>query len=116
MQEIKRIYHNEVGIGFYWKKEADLLDKKVQLVFRDTGFYLTINQLEQFKLQIAHSLKTYCSQCPYANECRSILLKSPCNFIDFAVTRKELYAIDDLIKGVLFQIKMNRLIQEVCPN
>lgn len=117
MKEINKIYHNEVGIGFYWKKEEDSPQKKIQLVFRDTGFYLTFSQLKEFSSIIENTVKNNaCSHCPHNNNCRSTLLKTPAAFIELAVNKNELYGLLDLVKGVLFKIEMQRLIKDICKN
>ncbi|NER17299.1 hypothetical protein [Spongiivirga citrea] len=116
MQEIKKIYHNDIGIGFYWKKEENSSQKKVQLVFRDTGFYLTLSQLKEFSSIIEHTTKNdACTNCPHTN-CRSILLKTPASFIELAVNKTELHGVLDLVKGVLFKIEMQQLMDGICKN
>ena len=56
MRDLEQIYHNNFGISFYWKKESGTILDKVQLVFRETGFYLTIAELNQFCYLIEDSL------------------------------------------------------------
>jgi hypothetical protein len=42
MREIEQIYHNNFGIAFYWKDHNTTISDKVQLVFKETGFYFTV--------------------------------------------------------------------------
>ena len=48
MKEIKQIYYNDSGTSFYWKKEDEVVSDKVQLIFRETGFYFQL--LKFFRL------------------------------------------------------------------
>jgi len=115
MQEIEKIYHNDFGIGFYWKKHTELPDKKVQLVFRDTGFYLNLTQLKEFESILDRTQQNLISHS-CSHYCRSILLKTPAQCMELAVNKTELNGINDLVKGVLFKIEMRRLIEDICEN
>ncbi len=116
MQEINKIYHNEVGIGFYWKNENNVPQRKVQLVFRDTGFYLSLSQLKEFASILDNTTnQRACNNCPH-HDCRSILLRTPASFVELAVNKTELHGIHDLVKGVLFKIEMQRLMDGICKN
>ena len=48
MREIEQIYHNNFGIAFYWKQNSQTILDKVQLVFKETGFYLSKEELNIF--------------------------------------------------------------------
>lgn len=117
MEDIHRIYHNEIGIAFQWKKDLQNgFTDSIQLVFRNTGFYLTYNEIKTFynNVQVAHQLKQ-CQGC--AKNCSPrYLLQTPSEKVDLAVTEKELNLITDLIKGTLFQIELNGYINEICRN
>ncbi|WP_238567347.1 hypothetical protein [Flavobacterium sp. 83] len=52
MKEIKQIYYNDSGTSFYWKKEDEVVTDKVQLIFRETGFYFTKHELQLFKYSL----------------------------------------------------------------
>lgn len=39
MKQIDTLYANDFGMAFYWKKDSRVLDDKIQLVFKETGFY-----------------------------------------------------------------------------
>ncbi|PTX60572.1 hypothetical protein C8N46_106218 [Kordia periserrulae] len=118
MSDIQRIYYNDFGIAFQWKQ--DLEKKKYnqfQVIFRDTGFYLTFSQLENFaKLVKQAANRGCCNECKATNNCRSILLKTPAANVDLAVSTKELNHISDLLEGTLFHIKLNRYLEDVCWN
>lgn len=118
MSDIRRIYHNDFGIAFQWKQDlARNRHNQFQVIFRDTGFYLTFTQLENFsKLVQQASSRGGCTACQTHTNCRSILLKTPASTIDLAVSEKELNAISDLIEGTLFQIKLDRYLKDVCRN
>ncbi|MGH1385038.1 hypothetical protein [Kordia sp.] len=118
MSDIRRIYHNDIGIAFQWKQDiAKNKHNKFQIIFRDTGFYLTLPQIENFAKLIQQAVsRGCCSACKATNNCRSILLKTPATIIDLAVSEKELVSISDLIEGTLFQIKLDRYLNDVCSN
>lgn len=117
MNEIEKIYHNDVGIGFYWKKGEARKENKIQLIFRDIGFYLSLQELKIFGDQVLNALQMpCCEQCSHKSECQTILLRTPSEKIDLAVSKKELKGIDDLIKGCVFQIEINVMMQNICKN
>jgi hypothetical protein len=109
MKEIKQIYYNDSGTSFYWKKENEVLLDKVQLIFRETGFYFTRHELHQFKncIEDSYFQNKCCDQCELKNQCYKFLLKTPCSQIDLAVSMEELNAVKDLVEGTLFKINLN---------
>ena len=109
MQEIKQIYHNNLGTAFYWRKDNDLVLDKVQLVFREMGFYFTKQELQLFKRCIEDSYiqNKCCDDCQLKNKCHKFLLKTPCSQIDLAVSIEELNAVKDLVEGTLFKINLD---------
>ena len=49
MQDISRIYHNSIGISFQWRRDIQNGNTDIiQLVFRNTGFYLTYAEIKEF--------------------------------------------------------------------
>ena len=110
MDPIAPLYHNDAGISFYWKREGQLLSERVQLVFRDTGFYFTDTELRDFKTHItaASQEKICCRTC--TQQCRKLLLRTPCAQIDLAVTTDELLSLDDLVEGTLFKLELLRFL------
>ncbi|MDG2432888.1 hypothetical protein [Flavobacterium sp.] len=108
MKAVKPIYHNESGTSFFWKKENDIVTDKVQLIFRETGFYFSRPELKQFKNCIDESYRSNhsCDNCDLKNSCHKFLLRTPCSQIDLAVTMNELTAVKDLVEGTLFNISM----------
>ena len=91
MQEIKQIYHNNLGTSFYWRKDNGIVLDKVQLVFREMGFYFTQQELQLFKRCIEDSYfqNKCCEDCELKNKCHKFLLKTPCSQIDLAVSMEE---------------------------
>jgi hypothetical protein len=109
MKEIKKIYYNDSGTSFYWRKQNEVVIDKVQLIFRETGFYFSKFELEQFKRCIEESitLNKCCDDCSLKNEYDKFLLKTPCIQIDLAVSMQELTAVKDLVEGTLFKINLD---------
>ncbi len=109
MQPIKQIYYNDSGTSFFWRKENEVLTDKVQLIFRETGFYLSRQELKLFQSCIdeSYSQNSNCSDCTLKNTCHKFLLKTPCTQVDLAVSMQELKAVKDLVEGTLFKINLD---------
>ncbi|BFM42549.1 hypothetical protein CFS9_11900 [Flavobacterium sp. CFS9] len=118
MREIEQLYHNNFGIAFYWKKENETITDKVQLVFKETGFYFTVQELNYFCDLIEDSMieNACCEACELKNSCHKFLLKTPCAAIDLAVSIKELKSIKDLVEGSLFRIELDEYVYGVGLN
>ncbi|OIQ15415.1 MAG: hypothetical protein BM557_11260 [Flavobacterium sp. MedPE-SWcel] len=116
MKEIQQIYHNDFGLAFYWIRNEEVLTQRVQLIFKETGFYLLPEELLQFSFLIeSTSKKQGCAGC-CKEGCGKVLLKTPIKAIDVAVSKQELFYIKDLVKGTLFNLQLNDYINEVCYN
>jgi len=113
MDNIFKVFDNNIGISFQWKKNATL----TQVIFRDTGFNLSMDEMELFMDQIVLSkTKQPCMGCKLGNDCRSMLLQTPFDKVSMAVSFNELNEIEELLKGTLFQLELNVYLQEVCKN
>ncbi|MDT0643596.1 hypothetical protein RM553_12200 [Zunongwangia sp. F363] len=116
MEDVDVIYHNKFGISFRWQNPDLHADpNRIQLVFKDMGFYLKKEELVQFSGNIKAAAQQNCCNCNRSN-CRSVLVKSPLLKMDFAVTRAELEQISDLIEGTLFRINLNAYVNDICRN
>ncbi|NQY28541.1 MAG: hypothetical protein HRT69_03610 [Flavobacteriaceae bacterium] len=118
MQDISRIYHNSIGISFQWKRDIQNGNTDIiQLVFRNTGFYLTYAEIKEFenKVKVAYQLKQ-CEGCTHKNECNTYLLQTPSEKVDLSVNSEELELITDLIKGTLFQMELDVYLKGVGLN
>jgi len=113
MNTIDRIYSNEIGISFFWKKNREIPLPKIQLVFRDIGFLLTLNELKDFSSSCNVTRE---SQCINNAGCRSLLLRTPSDKIDLAVNKTELIQIQELINGTIFRIELQRWVKNVGLN
>ena len=117
MQEVEVIYKNDFGMGFFWKKEEASITNKIQVIFRDTGFYLTQAQIQTFVTCLENAKAAQkCSSCTSATCCRSILLKTPSPEVDLAINKEELIAIDDLLQGLLFQLSLRDYLKNTSSN
>lgn len=112
MQDIKPIYYNQFGIAFKWKSNIAKDISKVQMVFRDTGFLLTKDELQQFSKNIKCSLDNafLCSDCADNETCKALLLETPAHQVSLAMSKEELLAIDDLVAGTLFELSLSKLL------
>lgn len=118
MQDIYKIYNNEIGIAFQW--ERDILSGNTdsyQLAFRNTGFYLDKKELQHFSNCIAEAkANRSCNGCQRNKYCKNILLRTPSEKIDLAIDREELSQIEDLVSGTLFQIELQEYLDKLCRN
>ncbi|MDD3005399.1 DUF6686 family protein [Flavobacterium sp.] len=103
-----KIYSNNVGIAFYWNRVNEDTTAKIQLVFKETGFNLTVPELEYFAQLIIESQSQIasCKDCKTYTNCRRFLLQTPAKQIDLAVSKQELTEIKDLVNGTLFLLKI----------
>ncbi|MFL1894576.1 hypothetical protein ACJRPK_02670 [Aquimarina sp. 2-A2] len=117
MNTVDKIYSNEVGMSFYWTQERKAPLPKIQLVFRNTGFLLSLNELKDFSSFCASSLSTQnCNACKEHSSCKTFLLRTPSDKIDLAVSSDELIQIQELINGTIFRIEMKQWITSLCLN
>lgn len=118
MKQIEKIYGNDFGMAFYWKDKNKVLCDKVQLVFKEMGFYFTVAEMNAFVCLIEDSAirNGCCKDCEMKNQCAKFLLKTPCSQIDLAVSMKELESIKDLVKGTLFKIDMEDYLSGIGRN
>ncbi len=118
MKGIEQIYYNDFGMSFYWKEKNAVKSEKIQLVFKETGFYFSVEELQHFVVLIEDSSRrnSHCENCEMKHRCAKFLLKTPVNQIDLAVSMKELNAIKDLVEGTLFKIKLKEYIYGVGMN
>ncbi|MBC9796740.1 hypothetical protein [Sinomicrobium weinanense] len=118
MNEIYCIYRNDIGIAFQWKTDlAKNNSKKLQIVFRDMGFYLLPEEVSDFYNCVCSAREfERCAGCSHNKEYRSILLRTPANQVDLAVNTYELQQIEDLIEGTLFQLRLDSYLNQLCGN
>ena len=107
MQEIDKIYSNEIGISFYWNTPAHDFIDKVQLIFRDIGFLLTLAELKSFASACSTTYTTSnCRNCRLGNDCRNLLLKTPSNKIDIAISLNELDQVSSLLDATILKVEL----------
>ncbi len=117
MQDINPIYHNQFGVAFQWKRNSSKAKNKVQIVFRDTGLLLSMEELARFSQNIKCSLKdghqNLCSDCQHNDSCRSLLLDTPAPQVTLSMSQNELYAVQDLVEGTLFQLNLDNFLNGI---
>lgn len=116
MNEIEQLYHNDMGVAFHWIKQGVVLKDKVQIVFKETGFYFSVNEIKQFANIIDKTCnEVKCAGCRYSG-CHKFLLKTPLQQLDLAVCQNELMQIKDLVQGTLFHIQLSEYLNTTCLN
>lgn len=117
MKDVEQLYHNDFGVAFYWKKKNRVLLDRVQIVFKETGFYFSAEEIKQFTEIIdAACEKRGCQSCSIQGSCNKFLLKTPMREVDLAVCNSELLQIKDLLEGTLFNIGLRDYLTDVCRN
>lgn len=118
MATLCEIYVNELGISFYWNQLGEMYSDKIQLVFKETGFNLTLAELEYFSKLIIESKSKIqcCSDCKVNTNCSRFLLQTPAKQIDLAVSVTELEGIQDLVDGTIFKIKLKNYVHGISRN
>lgn len=117
MREIEQIYYNDFGVAFHWKRDNKVLTEKVQIIFKETGFYLSLHEIRAFAQLIENTCEEMeCSGCCHRASCYKYLLKTPLQQIDLAVSKSELLQIKDLVEGTLFTMELYDYINNVCKN
>ena len=113
MEDIFKVYDNEIGIAFKWQSNADL----IQVIFRDIGFLLSFKEIKLFLNQVLDSKqKEVCLGCKLGKDCRSMLLKTPSYKVSIAVSLNELDEVEDLLRGTLFQTTLDTYLEGICEN
>ena len=119
MSTIEKIYANDIGISFFWKnqKNQSFDNRKVQVIFRDTGFLLNLDELKMFYNHCSQALFTNnCASCPHHKNCRNLLLRTPSDKIDLAVSSVELEQIKSLLHQTIFKVELKQLLESICLN
>jgi hypothetical protein len=117
MKEVEQIYFNDFGVAFHWKRGGEVLKDKVQIIFKETGFYFTNEQIAEFADIIDQTCRqNSCASCCHREQCHKFLLKTPLNQIDLAVNSTELMQIKDLVEGTIFTINLLDYLGSVCRN
>ncbi|MDT0687874.1 hypothetical protein [Autumnicola psychrophila] len=117
MDDVDLIYHNKFGIAFRWNNSELKADpNRIQIIFKDMGFYLLREEILQFSSNIKLAEKRSCSNCQNPENCRNILLRSPLQKMDFTVSSEELEQISELIEGTLFRLNLLHYLDDICKN
>lgn len=115
MDDIYTIYYNSFGIAFRWKRGTAKNFNKIQLVFRDTGLFLTPKELIHFSENIKKALKEPYNREEYGtqNLCKTMLLEAPNPQTCFVMSYNELKLMDDLVQGSCFELNLNKLLENL---
>ncbi|GHC45292.1 hypothetical protein [Ulvibacter litoralis] len=115
MEDINTLYYNSFGIAFQWKRTAARDYRKIQLVFKDIGLFLTSEELVQFAKQINTVFRhpPLCDDCRKGSKCNSYLVSTPATQVSLALSHAELREAKDLIEGTLFQLELSHLLKDI---
>lgn len=105
MENASIIYQNEFAIAFYLPTPNNS-NLAAQLVFRDMGFYLTLDELKKFSCQTAEGLANRkCANCPHQDNCRSLLLRTPSSKMDLAISHNELCLLREMLDHTILRVE-----------
>jgi len=112
LREIHHLFDNDYGIAFRWKHCGPKEFKKIQLVFNDIGFNLSMRNFKKFLNNIKTTLEypPICDACDDHGNCKSYLLETPSSMISLAVSYTELKKLEELLEGAFFQIEMDNML------
>ena len=112
MKDIHKLYHNDFGISFVWKKSIKKDKGLIELVFRDTGLSLKYIDIKTMYATVKSVINksSVCKDCENNRTCKRLLLEIPHVRVSFAMSYFEMIQMLDLLKGTLFQIELNELI------
>lgn len=119
MEDIIPIYSNDFGMAFQWKKNTLKDITKIQIVFKDTGLFITREELMIFSNHILYTLENNyleCKDCSKKESCRKLLLNTPAYQVTLALDTTELFSMKDLIEGTLFQIDLESYLDRICSD
>ncbi|MGA9637230.1 hypothetical protein [Flavobacterium sp.] len=118
MKEIHPIYQNEFGVSFFWKLEKDIIKDKIQLVFKETGLQMNLEELIAFKCLIEESYgQNYCcDECELKVNCSKYLVKTPFNEVDLALSINEMILMNNLVSTTLFKIDLENYLWGIGRN
>lgn len=107
---LKPIYHNNIGSSYFLKDDldADLSMDRIQLIIGDIALILENNEIQAF-LKIINSVKTGC-KCDDCKELNQITCNTSYTKLIFKSNKKNIIELEDLVKGTIFEIQMNALI------
>ena len=115
MEDIIPIYHNKLGVAFQWKRNSVKNILKIQLVFKDTGFLLSQNELENFSESVLQTIEhtSLCNSCSRKEDCKAHIVQTPAPQISMALNYKEIRALNDLLDGTLFNLNIDNLLVDL---
>ncbi|MDN3621246.1 hypothetical protein QWY81_17400 [Polaribacter undariae] len=107
---LQTIYHNNIGATYFFKDnlDPDLSMNKIQIIIGDIALILEDNEIFSF-LEVIESVKMAC-KCDDCNELKQITCNTSYTKLIFKSTRKNINELEDLIKGTIFEIQLNSLI------
>lgn len=117
MEDFHKIYHNSFGASIQWKRSIKEHFNKVQIVFKNTGLYMTHEEIQLFSSYIDEAMSSAVNSILVENldqEKKSLYpVETPFSQLCFAMTLAEVKGLQDLIKGTLFNLNYTSLIKDV---
>ncbi len=112
MKDVHIIYNNEVGVAFVWD-EATVQHSPINIIFNSTVLHFSEDELVFFSEHIQRALKAPFTSRDDSHTCKSIILQTPFKQVSFAINYAELLAVEDLVKGTLFEMELHTILHQV---
>lgn len=112
MRDIDKLYHNDFGISFFWKSKVKSKNSLVELIFREAGLSLHSDDIKIMydKVKSIVDKPSLCEDCQKNDNCKPFLLEVPNAMVSFAMSYQEMKEMSDLLKGTLFHLELNHLL------
>lgn len=116
LEEIDKIYSNQMGITFFWKNEIDayIENKRVNIIFSNVALLFNIIELNLFLQDIENSLyRNSFLEDKHRRYYDSIVLETPINQLRFILSYNDLSLLKDLIERTIFDIEVSNMLHEI---
>ncbi|MCG1036415.1 hypothetical protein [Polaribacter sargassicola] len=110
MHYLKPIYHNNIGASYFLKNnlDSDFNMDRIQIIIGDVALILENKEVYAF-LEIINSVKSGC-KCNECKELNQITCNTSYTKLIFKSTKKNIIQLEDLVRGTIFELQMNALI------
>lgn len=118
MEDVNIIFNNDFGVSFTWKHPKNEMQRNIiAVLFNNTVLHFTKRELVLFSNgivdTITNALPSLDRNYAKTNTCKSLILNTPFPKISFAMSPVDLLAVEDLIKGTLFEMGLHSLLKDI---
>ncbi len=114
MNYLEPVYHNNIGATYILKDEIEesiTSFEKIQLQLGDIAIILDQQEMKNLLVIIDSAKKgCQCDDCGKTNPFKTIKCDTPLAVISFKSTKQNIEGLENLIKGTIFQLEMNSIL------